>query len=113
MSKINARDAWVNYTPPTVANQEDPTCGQVVVDTADRAKLYTGADLGKRFATARKLIPDDAEVPELEVYRAMLRLLTLDGFAFAAVWTAFHAVDGLAEALPDGAWRDLQTLAVG
>lgn len=106
MSKINARDAWTIYTPPTAANHLNPTCGQFVIDTEARVPLYLQADPGRRLVQARKLVADDVEDAQLEAHRALLRFVVLDGFNFSAVFHAFASVEGFSELVPDGRHRD-------
>ena len=112
MSKISPQDAWAIYTPPTAAHHLNPTCGQFIIDTEARVPLYLNADPGRRLAQARKLVGDDVEDADLEVYRALLRFVVLDGFSFSAVYHAFAAVEGL-EIAPDGRHRDPQRVTVG
>ena len=113
MTKILPREAWIAFTPPTRRNQEHYTCGQIVVDTAERVKLHFQADPSRRMQDARKLVADEVENAELEVYRQLLRFVILDGFHFKAVYNAFSSIASFAEAIPDGRWRDPQLLHVG
>ncbi len=105
MSKISPRDAWVVFTPPTQPHLEDGNVGQVHVTTADRVKLFLDGEPHRRLAEARRIVPDDVEDAALEVHRALLRLVTLDGISFHGVFHAFNSIEGFAEPLPDGRTR--------
>lgn len=105
MSKINPRDAYVVFTPPTQAHLEDGNVGQCYVTTADRVKIFLDGEPHRRLAEARRIVPDEVEDAQLEVHRALLRLVTLDGLSFRGVFHAFGSIDGFAEALPDGKFR--------
>ncbi len=111
MPNIIPREAWAIYTPPTAANHLNPTCGQLVIDTAARVSLYLNADPSRRFVQARKLVEDDVEDADLELHRALLRFVVLDGFSFNAVWHAFASVEGF-EIAPDGRHRDPKRVEV-
>ena len=113
MSKIDPRDAWAIFTVPTKRNHLNPTCGRIVVDTAERVQLHLNADPSRRLLEARKLVPDDCEDPALELHRAMLRLIVLDHFSFGAVFGAFAAVENFHESLADGRVRDPQRVEMG
>ena len=105
MSKISPRDTWVVFTPPTVYHLEDPNVGQVVVTTADRVKVFTEGEPHRRLAQSCKVVPDDVEGAALEVHRALLRLVTLDGLSFHGVYHAFGVIENFADDLADGRTR--------
>ncbi len=105
MSKINPRDAFVVFTPPTQNYLEDGNVGQVVISTADRVKQFLGGESHRRLAQSRRIRSDEVEVAELEVHRVLLQLVTLDGLSFLGVFHALGAIEGFAEPIHDGRTR--------